>query len=102
MLHARLATTGKHHQTWNDRVAAGISLTFGSCGTMETRNLASASEYVNNLLLARGLLRNGKSIDFANQAGESGDPEETIARTINLVHDLIVRRDVRRPVSCHK
>lgn len=69
---------------------------------METRNLASASEYVNNLLLARGLLRDGKSIDFANEAGDSGDHEETIARTINLVHDLVVRRDVRRLISCHR
>ena len=69
---------------------------------METRNLTTASEYVNNLLLARGLLRNGKPIDFANPAGDSGDPEETITRTINLVHDLIIRRDVRGFVSYYK
>ncbi|KAK2733971.1 hypothetical protein FQN57_001908 [Myotisia sp. PD_48] len=58
---------------------------------MEGQNLDVASEYINNLLLARGLLRNGKRIDFAHRDADDGDG--TMVRTINLIHDLVVRRD---------
>ncbi|KAF2218877.1 Afadin and alpha-actinin-binding-domain-containing protein [Elsinoe ampelina] len=54
---------------------------------MESETLITASTYVNNLLLARGLLRNGKSVDFAKPT------RETRAQIINLVHDLLLRRD---------
>ncbi|OAX84035.1 hypothetical protein ACJ72_01594 [Emergomyces africanus] len=60
---------------------------------METQNLYTASDYINNLLLARGLLRNGKPIDFARPESAPGGTDETMSRVINLVHDLVLRRD---------
>ncbi|GAM86485.1 hypothetical protein ANO11243_044990 [Dothideomycetidae sp. 11243] len=54
---------------------------------MDSDTLLTASTYLNNLLLARGLLRNGKAIDFAKPA------RETRAQIINLVHDLLLKRD---------
>jgi hypothetical protein len=62
---------------------------------METHNLKAASEYLNNLLLARGLLRHGKPIDFATPAGDGDDRDAPMPRIINLIHDLLMRRDVR-------
>lgn len=62
---------------------------------MDIQNFHTASDYVNNLLLARGLLRNGKAIDFANPADPSGGTNTEMARIINLIHDLVLRRDVR-------
>ena len=61
---------------------------------MDSRNLPTASSYINNLLLSRGLLRNGKPIDFADPAKAEGGIDATMARVMNLVHDLILRRDV--------
>lgn len=93
---------------------------------MDSDNLRTAATYINNLLLARGLLRNGAPIDFMSLAkGPSKqdptkptvddqenippghprtprskkDPRRNEARTtttahvLNLVHDLILRRD---------
>lgn len=54
---------------------------------MDSDTLLTASKYVNNLLITRGLLRNGKEIRF-----EKPD-RDTRAHTINLVHDLLLRRD---------
>lgn len=54
---------------------------------MDSDTLHTASTYLNNLLLARGLLRNGKSLDFAKPT------RDTRAQVINLVHDLLLRRD---------
>ena len=71
---------------------------------MDRSNLKTASTYVNNLLLARGLLRDGKPVDFVRAASKSernGDVAGTTASTattgqvLNLVHDLILRHDVR-------
>jgi hypothetical protein len=62
---------------------------------METQNLQTASAYINNLLLSRGLLRNGKPIEFAKPSKAEEGRTATMARIINLVHDLILRRDVR-------
>ena len=59
---------------------------------MASSSLQSASAYLNNLLLARGLLQDGKAIDFATPAGD-GDFEQTMSRIINLTHDLVLRRD---------
>ena len=59
-----------------------------------TFNLKTASEYINNLLLARGLLRDGKKIQFAHPSRGEGGKEVTMAQIINLVHDLVLRRDV--------
>ena len=61
---------------------------------MESFNLKTASTYINNLLLARGLLRNGKAIEFARPSKGEGGTEATMAQIINLVHDMILRRDV--------
>jgi hypothetical protein len=60
---------------------------------MDSHSLESASTYLNNLLLARGLLRNGKAIDFARSDSASGGSESTSAKIINLVHDMVLRRD---------
>ena len=61
---------------------------------MDPANLKTASAYINNLLLARGLLRNGKPIQFARPHKGEGGTEATMAQVINVVHDLILRRDV--------
>ncbi|RMJ27337.1 NIMA interactive protein [Aspergillus sp. HF37] len=60
---------------------------------MEPHNLQAASDYINNVLLARGLLRSGKPIDFAHPENEDGGAEATMARVINMVNDLVLRRD---------
>ncbi|KAI9848329.1 MAG: hypothetical protein M1837_000593 [Sclerophora amabilis] len=60
---------------------------------MESQNLRTASVYINNLLLSRGLLRNGKPLEFAKPSKEEGGTEATMAKVINLVHDMILRRD---------
>lgn len=61
---------------------------------MEPNNLQVASNYINNVLLARGLLRSGQPIDFAQPENEEGGADATMARVINLVNDLVLRRDV--------
>ncbi|CAG7949934.1 unnamed protein product [Penicillium olsonii] len=60
---------------------------------MESQNLQAASTYVNNILLARGLLKGGRAIDFAEPENEDGGADATMARVINLVNDLVLRRD---------
>jgi Afadin- and alpha -actinin-Binding len=60
---------------------------------MDPGSLQNASTYLNNLLLARGLLRNGKSIEFASVKKGNAGSEHTMAKIINLVHDLVIRRD---------
>ena len=63
--------------------------------TMDSQNICTASDYINNLLLSRGLLRNGTPIEFAKPSKAEGALEGTMARVINLVHDMVLRRDVR-------
>jgi len=41
-----------------------------------------------------GLLKNGTPIDFANPGNGSAGTRTTMARIINLINDLILRRDV--------
>ncbi|PKY06043.1 NIMA interactive protein [Aspergillus campestris IBT 28561] len=60
---------------------------------MESANLQAASSYINNVLLARGLLKGGQPIDFADPDNEDGGSPATMARVINLVNDLVLRRD---------
>jgi len=55
--------------------------------SMDHESLRTASSYLNNLLLARGLLRNSDPIDFVKPSKESR------AQIINLVHDQILRED---------
>ncbi|EAA61945.1 hypothetical protein AN9112.2 [Aspergillus nidulans FGSC A4] len=56
-------------------------------------DLQAASNYINNVLLARGLVKSGRPIDFANPENEEGGVATTMARIINLVNDLVLRRD---------
>ncbi|KAK5246020.1 hypothetical protein LTS03_009541 [Exophiala xenobiotica] len=60
---------------------------------MESHSLERASKYLNNLLLTRGLLSNGKPIDFAHPDRRGHGTDATMSRVINLVHDLVLRRD---------
>ncbi|KAE8146729.1 Afadin and alpha-actinin-binding-domain-containing protein [Aspergillus avenaceus] len=60
---------------------------------MEPHNLEAASTYINNVLLARGLLKSGRPIDFADPENEEGGMDAAMARVINLVNDLVLRRD---------
>ncbi|KAH8687959.1 Afadin and alpha-actinin-binding-domain-containing protein [Tricladium varicosporioides] len=60
---------------------------------MESDNLRTASLYINNQLLSRGLLRNGQSIDFARPEKGEGGAEATMGRIMSVVNDLILRRD---------
>lgn len=62
---------------------------------METDNLRTASVYINNLLLSRGLLKNGQTLDFAHPEQGEGGSEGTMGRIMGVVNDLILRRDVR-------
>lgn len=64
---------------------------------IDTNNLRTASLYINNQLLSRGLLRDGQSIAFADPAGDDGDISATMGRIMSVVNDLIIRRDVRTP-----
>ena len=61
---------------------------------MDSRNLHTASSYINNLLLSRGLLRNGTPIAFADPAKADGGVDATMSKVMNLIHDMILRRDV--------
>ena len=61
---------------------------------MDAQNRRAASGYINNLLLSRGLLRNGAPIDFATPGNAEGGLDATMGQLMNLVHDLILRRDV--------
>ncbi|KAM3452206.1 hypothetical protein MY5147_008644 [Beauveria neobassiana] len=59
---------------------------------VDTENLRTASAYINNQLLSRGLLRDGQTIDFAGH-GKCEDASVTAGRIISVVNDLILRRD---------
>ncbi|KAL9137006.1 MAG: hypothetical protein Q9175_001790 [Cornicularia normoerica] len=56
-------------------------------------NRRTASAYINNLLLSRGLLRNGTPIEFATPSNADGGLDATMGQVMNLVHDLVLRRD---------
>lgn len=60
---------------------------------IDSDNLRTASLYINNQLLSRGLLRDGQNIDFADP-GRGEDLEETMGNIMSVVNDLILRRDV--------
>lgn len=61
---------------------------------IDTDNLRTASLYINNQLLSRGLLKDGQSIDFSNPERVDGDIAPTMGRIMSVVNDLILRRDV--------
>ncbi len=60
---------------------------------IDSENLRTASVYINNQLLSRGLLRDGENIDFADPG--RGDLQATMGKVMSVVNDLILRRDVR-------
>lgn len=60
---------------------------------MDASNRRTASAYINNLLLSRGLLRNGAPIEFATPGNADGGLDATMGQVMNLVHDLVLRRD---------
>jgi hypothetical protein len=68
---------------------------------MESQSLRTASSYINNLLLSRGLLRNGSPIEFARPQKAEGGLDATMGKIMNLVHDLILRRDVSFCFAAH-
>ena len=95
-----------------NNISSGIHTTLHLPKAMDLRNLDKASTYVNNLLLARGLLRDGKPVDWylTAPAGssttidddapkEAPDRESASTKIISLVHDLIIRRDVSEAVA---
>lgn len=61
---------------------------------IDTGNLRTASLYINNQLLSRGLLRDGQSIDFAGAAMRDNDVAVEMGRIVSVLNDLILRRDV--------
>jgi hypothetical protein len=61
---------------------------------IESENLRTASLYINNQLLSRGLLRDGNGIDFARPGDDDAEVAETMSRIMAVVNDLILRRDV--------
>ncbi|KAI0813431.1 Afadin and alpha-actinin-binding-domain-containing protein [Xylaria sp. FL0064] len=56
-------------------------------------NLRTASLYINNQLLSRGLLRDGQNIDFADPESNDGGLQVAMGHIISVVNDLILRRD---------
>ncbi|KAK7992897.1 hypothetical protein PG988_001691 [Apiospora saccharicola] len=60
---------------------------------IESDNLRTASLYINNQLLSRGLLRDGQNIDFADPEDAPGGLQDTMGRIMGVVNDLILRRD---------
>lgn len=57
-------------------------------------NLRTASLYINNQLLSRGLLRDGQNIDFAHPGDTDAQLADTMGKIMGVVNDLILRRDV--------
>ncbi|QSZ32934.1 hypothetical protein DSL72_002517 [Monilinia vaccinii-corymbosi] len=60
---------------------------------MDADNLRTASLYINNQLLSRGLLRNGQTIDFARPHKSEEGLDVTMGKIMSVVNDLILRRD---------
>ncbi|KAL1872631.1 hypothetical protein VTK73DRAFT_1435 [Phialemonium thermophilum] len=60
---------------------------------IDSENLRTASLYINNQLLSRGLLRDGQTIDFAHPGETDAEIATTMGRIISVVNDLILRRD---------
>lgn len=60
----------------------------------DSSSLRTASTYINNLLLSRGLLRDGRVIDFARPERGEGGVAGTMGKVMSLVNDLVLRRDV--------
>ena len=63
----------------------------------DLENLRTASLYINNQLLSRGLLRDGDNIDFASPGSGEDRVADTMGRAVAVINDLILRRDVGLP-----
>lgn len=86
--------------------------------TIDAAGIVSAASYVNNLLLARGLFRDGKAIHFErllapsrnhdhkrrrengsredrHEKEEGADTAKITTQVLNLIHDLVLSQDVR-------
>lgn len=61
---------------------------------IDTDNLRTASLYINNQLLSRGLIRDGHDINFADFGERGLGHPRNASRVIGLLNDLILRRDV--------
>ncbi|WYZ41831.1 hypothetical protein EsH8_V_000726 [Colletotrichum jinshuiense] len=59
----------------------------------DNENLRTASLYINNQLLSRGLVCDGQTINFADPEDNPGGTEATMGRIMSIVNDLILRRD---------
>lgn len=63
---------------------------------IDAENLRTASLYINNQLLSRGLVRDGHEIDFADYGPRgSFGTADSASRIISILNDLLIRRDVR-------
>ncbi|KAI0164544.1 Afadin and alpha-actinin-binding-domain-containing protein [Hypoxylon sp. FL1284] len=60
---------------------------------LDPDNLRTASLYINNQLLSRGLLRDGQNIDFADPEASNGGSQATMGKVMSVINDLILRRD---------
>ncbi|CAD6501033.1 BgTH12-06733 [Blumeria graminis f. sp. triticale] len=60
---------------------------------MDIKSLQTASLYINNQLLSRGLIRHDHDIDFAHPDVEKGGLDTTMGRIVGVINDLILRRD---------
>ncbi|KAG6003832.1 hypothetical protein E4U43_000841 [Claviceps pusilla] len=60
---------------------------------IDNENLRTASLYINNQLVSRGLLRDGDSIDFAGTRRTDEEDAAVSGRIIGILNDLILRRD---------
>ncbi|KAL7909721.1 Afadin and alpha-actinin-binding domain-containing protein [Trichoderma velutinum] len=60
---------------------------------IDTDNLRTASLYINNQLLSRGLIRDGHDINFADFGQRGLGSPRNASRIIGLLNDLIIRRD---------
>lgn len=57
-------------------------------------NLRTASLYINNQLLSRGLIDDGQAIRFDRPGDSDGALADTMGQIMSVVNDLILRRDV--------
>jgi hypothetical protein len=64
----------------------------------DLEHLRTASLYINNQLLSRGLLRDGETIAFADPGNGDDETAATMGRIMRVVNDLILRRDVSLPL----
>ncbi|OTA05981.1 hypothetical protein A9Z42_0067120 [Trichoderma parareesei] len=61
---------------------------------IDAENLRTASLYINNQLLSRGLVRDGHEIDFADYGPRgSFGTADSASRIISILNDLLIRRD---------